>query len=187
MNPTTNPKVASNGATSTTYTETAQQHVDNLRALRETLPNFKIPATTRAGRSLSAVAAIPPEFVELVAMAIKNHPALTQGSADADVIRDLSSYAAAYDPVADEFDATAHFLRHSIVAARNKAGKAALLVYEVAKRLAKVPENAGLAVCVADLTRVLGFRERAAKAKATKRKAAAGATPATPAVTPSKP
>jgi hypothetical protein len=186
-NSTTDQKVAGEAA-SLSYTETAQQHVEQLHALRDTLPNLKIPVTTRAGQNLAAAAALPPEFVELVSMAVKNHPALAKAGLDADAIRDLSTFAGAYDPVADEFEATAHFLRHSITAARHKAGKAALLGYEVAKRLAEDPENAGLAEYVADMARALGFRERAAKAKANKRKAAAAAgTAAPPAVTPSKP
>ena len=95
------------------------------------------------------------------------------------------TFAGAYEPVADEFEAMAHFLRHSITAARHEAGTAALMAYEVAKRLAKKPANAGLADYVADMSEALGFRGRAAKAEATKkRKAQPVATPA-PAVTPS--
>jgi hypothetical protein len=119
-------------------------------------------------------------------MALKNNPPITQQvGTDADAIRDLMTFAGAYEPVAAEFEAMAHFLRHSITAARNEAGTAALLAYEVAKRLAKKPENAGLADYVADMSEALGFRDRAAKGLATKkRKALPAATPA-PVVTPS--
>jgi len=177
-------QAASNGTAADTYTTAAQQHVEQLRAMRATLPNFTLPETADARRRLAAVASLPPAFVEIVAMAIKNNPPLEQGSPGADLIRERMAYAAAFEAVADEFEAMGHFLRHSITAARNQAGTAALTGYELAKRLAKQPGHAGLVEYVADMTRALGLRERAAKSKATRKRkkeeAGAGHTTATP-------
>jgi len=161
------------------HTEAAQARVDELRAMRDTIPNFTIPASLREQRRLVTAASLPPEFVELAAMVVKNNTALAVGGLGADAMRDLASFANAYSPVADEFQAMGHFLRHSTTAARNKAGYAALVVYEVAKRLAKTPEHADLVPYVADMSRALGVRDRLVKAKAAaaKRKAEGSAAP----------
>jgi hypothetical protein len=70
-------------------------------------------------------------------------------------------YADAYDPVADELEAMAHFIRHSVRVARNEAGSSALTTYALAKRLAKRPETAALAPHVEDIRIALGTRARA--------------------------
>ena len=75
------------------------------------------------------------------------------------------SFADAYEPVADELEAFAHFIRHSVISARNTAGSDALTTYALAQRLAKRPESADLAPHVDDMRRALGNRGRKAKAK----------------------
>jgi hypothetical protein len=168
------------------YADAAQQYIDQLRAMRETIPNFAIPASTREGQRLATVSSLPPEFVELVAVQMKLTAGLTPGATDADTVRELMNYAGAFDPLADEFEAMAYFLRHSIAAARARAGQATLMAYEVAKRLAKTPEYADLSETVADMTRTLGYRQRAAKAKATLRRKAEAAAAAAAAAAASK-
>jgi hypothetical protein len=71
-------------------------------------------------------------------------------------IRDLVSYADAYSPVADELEALAQFVRHSVTVARNTAGSEALTTYSLAQRLAKMPQHAHLVPYVADMRRALG-------------------------------
>jgi len=171
-------------ATAASYSDTAQERITEIRAMREVIPKFTVPASAKERRRIAVAASVPPEFVELAAVALKNSTDLAAGKANAAEMRDLMTYAGAYDPVADELEALAHFLRHSTSMARNKAGRTALMLYSLAKRLAKSPENADLAPIVADMERALGFRERAAKAKATRRKAAGAAAQPTPAVTP---
>ena len=53
-------------------------------------------------------------------------------------------------------EAFAQFVRHSVTAARNKAGSEALTTYALAQRLAKRVETAHLAPYVADMRRALG-------------------------------
>ena len=174
--------------TAASYTETAQERVNELRAMREAIPKFTIPASPKDRQRLAKAASVPPEFVELAAMALANSADLATGKLDPVQMRDLMIYAGAYDPVADELEALAHFLRFSTTAARNKAGRAALTVYELAKRLAKTPENADLAPFVADMERALGVRERFAQGRAARRKAEGAASQPAPAVvTPPKP
>jgi hypothetical protein len=71
-------------------------------------------------------------------------------------VRDLVSYADAYDPLADELEAFAQFLRHSVKAARNLAGSEALTTYSLAQRPAKQPRTAHLAPYVDDMRHALG-------------------------------
>jgi hypothetical protein len=95
-------------------------------------------------------------------------PLLTGNSLGPDEIRDRMDYASAYGPVPDELDAFSTALRHSVMTALSEAGRAALTVYEVAKRESKRPESADLRPHVADLKRLLsgryGGRPKAPKA-----------------------
>jgi len=168
------------------HTDAAQALVDEIRAMRQQIPNFVVPSSTSEAHRLVPSASVPPEFVELTAVAVKNSTALVRGGAlDPDQTRDLMTYAGAYDPVADELEALAQFVRHSTLAARNKAGSEALMTYAVAQRLVKRPENADLAPHVADMRRVLG---RTRKAKPQPAPAPSTPVPSEPSpVTPSSP
>lgn len=143
----------------TNHTAAAQARVEEIRALRQQIPNFVFPLTKSDRRKLVSAATLPPQFVELTAVAMKNSSALVRGGgADPARIRDLMAFAEAYGPVADELEALALFVRHTVAAARNKAGSDALLTYAVAQRLAKRPETADLAPHVDDMRTALGRR-----------------------------
>jgi hypothetical protein len=169
------------------YVEVAQTRLQELRQMRDLIPHLVIPATPTATVRLSAVAAVSPAFVELMAVAITNEKVLVRDddAASPAEMRDLMSYAAALEPFADELEAFAHFVRHSVTAARNRACRQALTTYAIAQRLAREPETAYLAPYVADMRRTLGrtrkstpeelaqkAAERAAKAAAKVAKAA---------------
>ncbi|HXH94463.1 MAG TPA: hypothetical protein VNN25_22995 [Thermoanaerobaculia bacterium] len=165
---------------SQSHTDSAQARVDEIRAMRQLIPNFVIPASTSANRSLITAASLPQQFIELAAMAVKNSTALVRGGGvDPAQIRDLMSFAEAYGPVADELDALAQFIRHSVTAARNTAGSDALTTYALARRLAKRPETAELAPHVNDMRNALGTRFRKAKAHPAPTPAPVPATPLT--------
>jgi hypothetical protein len=136
--------------------------------MRQRIPNFVIPESSNAGRRLASVASLPRQFIELAAVAVKNSAMLVRGSgADPVQLRDLISFAEAYAPLADELEALAHFIRHSVALAKNKAGNDALTTYALAKRLAKRPETADLAPHVDDMRNALGARARQAKSRKT--------------------
>ena len=139
------------------HIDAAQERIQELRRWREQIPRFIIPPTADATRRLAVAASVSAEFVALTTVAVANQTSLVrvEGLAPAEV-RDLVSYADAYDPLADELEAMAQFVRHSATAARNKAGNEALTTYALAQRLAKLPENAGLKQHVADMRRALG-------------------------------
>jgi len=160
----------------TNYVETAQARLQDLRLWREQIPRFVIPPTWDATRRLVGAASVPPAFIELTNVAVANQNALVrQESISPAEIRDLVSYADAYSPVADELEALAQFVRHSVTTARNTAGSEALTTYSLAQRLAKKPRHAGLVPYVADMRRALG-RVRKLTPEEAARKAAERAT-----------
>jgi hypothetical protein len=150
----------------TSHTDGAQACVEEIRAMRQRIPNFVVPESKNAGRRLASVASLPQQFIELAAVAVKNSTMLVRGSgADPVQLRDLMSFAEAYAPLADELEALAHFIRHSVALARNKAGNDALTTYALAQRLAKRSETADLAPHVSDMRNALGARIRKAKSR----------------------
>ena len=151
----------------TSHTTAAQSLIERIRAMREEVPNFVFPTSKDERKRLSRAASVPPEFVELTAVAVTNSKALVRGGgADPAQTRNQMNMGDAFLPVADELEALALFIRHSAMAAKNKAGSDALTTYELAKRLAKHPETADLAPHVADMRRALNRgRAKAAKSK----------------------
>src|SRR6476646_3294118 len=108
------------------YSETAQVRVQEIHAMRDQIPNFVV-LVDGDPRRMAVAASLPPEFIELVAVATTNSPPLVRaGATDPDEARDVMSFAEAYTPVADELEALAQFVRHSIMAAKHKVGIDAL-------------------------------------------------------------
>ena len=164
--------------TPSSHAEGAQQRVQELRRWRELIPNFVMPTSTDETQRLSAAASVSTEFIELTTVAVANHPPLVraEGAAPA-TVRDLVSYSDAYNPLADELEALAQFIRHSARTARNIAGNEALTTYSLAQRMAKRPKTAYLAPHVADMRRALG-RSRKASPEAVAQRAVAKAAKA---------
>jgi hypothetical protein len=147
------------------YSDGAQAFVDQLRRMRETIPHFAIPTLKSGRQTLNSLASLPAPFIELTAMARTNSVSLVRGGATTPAeTRDLMAYGDAYNPVADELEAMAQFIRYSIAAAKAKAGVEALTTYALARRLARRPEHADLAPHVADMRRALGNRGKRSKA-----------------------
>ena len=148
--------VVVSNATPNPHVEAAQARLQELRHSRGLIPHFTLPVSAKESVKLNSAASVSPQFVETSASAMAHEKDLARPSVTPDEIRDLMAYAEAYGPLADEYEAMGQFLRHSINAARNRAGTEALITYNNAKRLAKVPRYAGLAVYVADMRRMLG-------------------------------
>ena len=162
------------------HSEAAQQRVQELRRWRELIPHFVMPEFTDESRRLSPAASVSPEFIELTNVAVANQTDLVRGNgATPGQVRDLVSYADAYDPLADELEAFAQFIRHSTRTARNLAGTEALNRYAMAQRLATQRKTAHLAPYVADMRRALGRTGRKTSAEEAAQKAAARAAKAT--------
>ena len=165
------PNVAPNVAPNP-HTEAAQLRLAELRQWREQIPRFAIPETADATQRLTAAASVPVVFIELTNVAVANQTALVRadGTSSAEV-RDLLAYADAYNPVADELEAEAHFIRYSTTAARNLAGTEALTTYSLAQRLARQKRYAHLKPHVADMRRALGKQRRPTPEEAARRAA----------------
>ena len=162
------------------YVQGAQTLLQQLRQMREVIPHFVVPESRKERNRLSKAASVPPEFVELTAVATSNEKVLLrEGGAPADV-RDRMSYADAYNPVADELEALAQFVRFSVTAARNKAGSEALITYSLTQRLAKRRETAHLAPYAADMRRALGMVRKPSRATLARRALKNATPPATP-------
>jgi hypothetical protein len=179
------------------HAATAQERIIELHRWREQIPRFVIPDGPDATQRLISAASLPPVFVELTNVAVANQPVLVriEGATPAQV-RDQMSYSDSFNPLADELEALAHFVRYSVTAARNAAGIEALTTYALAQRLAKQPRYAYLKPYVADMRRALGrgrkltdeevaqkAQERAAKAAAKLAKKAVKLLPPAPAGT----
>ena len=148
------------------YADSALSRVEDIRAWREKIPNLVIPETKGARKRLVNAASVPKEFVELATIAVKTKPVLVRSSGqDLAQDKDLSDFADAYGPVADELEALASFVRHSVTLARNKVGSEALTTYILAQRLSKRPETADLLPHVEDMAKALGKRSRKAKSQ----------------------
>jgi hypothetical protein len=163
-------------AASSSHYDSAQARLQDLSLMRDLIPLFVIPTSGLETSKLTSAASVPAEFVELTTVATVSHKALVRGEAATPAqIRDLMAYADAYAPVADELEAFAQFIRHSVTAARNRAGVEALTTYSLAQRLAKRPEHAGLATYVSDMRRALGRGRKLSAEVIAKRKAAKAA------------
>jgi len=167
--------------------EAALAVVEQIRALRQKIPNVVvIPAIRGERQQLAPAASVPADFVERMAVAAENTAVLAgEGTINPAQAREQMEFAEVFGPVADEVEALMNFIRHLVTAARNKAGSDALTTYAHAKRLARRPEHADLVPHVADMRRALGPKgRRKAKAKAEQPTSPASpATPATPPVT----
>ncbi len=136
--------------------EAAQERLREVRKAREVIPNFILPVSGKETVRLNSAASVSPQFVESSISAMTNEKALERPQVTPGEMHDLMAYADAYGPLADEYEAMGQFLRHSVNAARNRAGSEALATYNNAKRLATIPRYAGLAPYVADMRRALG-------------------------------
>ena len=148
------------------HTDSAQARIEEIRAIVQKIPNFVIPTSKGAGRRLARTASVPKKFVELTAVAVRNNaPLVLPSGQDLAQDQDRTSYAEAYLPVADELEAQAHFVRHSVAVAKSKVGSSALTTYALARVLAKRPETADLLPHVEDMHKALGSRGRKSKSK----------------------
>src|SRR5947199_9811270 len=162
----------------TSHKDAAAVIIDEIRGLKDRIPHFVIPQSRADRQRLGRVASLPPEFIDLTSMATRNNEDLARGgNSGPDETEDLNRYAEAYGPLADELEAMALFVRHSVRVAKSQAGSNALITYAMAQRLAKRPETASLAPHVQDMRRAL-LRRRKAKATPAPVPANPGTSPA---------
>ncbi|HYM62609.1 MAG TPA: hypothetical protein VEZ11_17125 [Thermoanaerobaculia bacterium] len=69
---------------------------------------------------------------------------------------DAVRFGAAFSPVADELEAMARAVRHTVAIRKSTAGTDALNTHNLAKSLERRPEGADLAAQVAEMRKALG-------------------------------
>lgn len=141
--------------------------LEKIRALREDIPGFTQPQNRAAAQRLIANASLPDDLLETVSVAIQSSPALASASnVKAEDVRDTIRFAAAYGAVADEAEAFARAVRHTINVRRAETAQACLVVYDLAKGLARKVEGADLVPHILDIRKTIkrgGRRKVAAK------------------------
>jgi HEPN domain-containing protein len=175
----TNEKVGTQSDTTAVTIENTNPHVDGaqarleeLKRMRDQIPRFLIPESSKDATRLNGVAGLPPEFVESTIVAVANQSALVRnGSLTPAQVRERLRYAEAYGPLAVELEALAQFVRFSVNAALGEVGNEALTTYSLARRLVKLREHAGLAPYVAEMRRTLGRARRQSPEVVAKREA----------------
>jgi hypothetical protein len=170
--------MTANNTINVSHTDAAQAFIEKVAALQQDIPNFIIPPSRKENNRLTSAASVPPEFIEMTLTATQNSTHLALGGTmDAAQVRDLINYAEAYAPAVAQLEALTQFLKHSVLAAKNKAGRQALTTYSLAQRLSKQPQAAYLAPIAEAMKNALGRKGRKAAAPAPQ----PSPTPTTPA------
>jgi hypothetical protein len=143
---------------SVSHTEAALARIEELRTMRNNIPDLSVelPPT---GKGLATAASVSPEFVEATALARTNTPELVHGGAiPPEKLRELVTFASAYEAFANELDSLSSFVRLRVRQAKNVAGSEALTTYNLARRLAARPGMSQLKSQVASMRQALGRR-----------------------------
>ena len=134
----------------------AQAVIDKIRAIQTSIPDFQ-PANATSGRHLVPTATLPNTFIEAACMAVESSPELSSAAKiDSAEAREALAFSMAFEPVADEAEALARGIRHTIAIKRAKAGDAALRTYDVAKSLSRRTEGSSLTSHVTAMKHGLG-------------------------------
>lgn len=147
--------------TNVSHTEAALARIEEIHAMRKQIPDLDIPVPQKTRKALGPAGTVPPEFIEAATNSRSVTPELLHGAAVApEKLRDLMSFATAYEPVADQLESLARFIRQKAAEAKNVAGSEALVTYSLAQRLATRPATTHLSTEVDTMRAALGRRFR---------------------------
>ena len=139
----------------------AAQLVQDLRSVRDRIPQFTLPHKSQP-RLSGRPAIVPLTAVEAGFAACDNQEAL-QKSIDLPAVQYDHQYTGVFAELRDEANTLAAGLDHTIRAKRYRVGQAMLRVFNVARTLAKAPEYAQLRAHIAVMDRALNPRRRNGK------------------------
>lgn len=145
------------------HSAAASAVLEKIRALRGDIPGFTQPQSRAASQKLMPNASLPDEMLETVSVAIGSSPSLKSASdVEPESVRDTIRFSAAYGAIADEAEAFARAVRHTINVRRAATAQACLVVYDLAKGLARKPEGADLVPYIQDIRKTIkrGGRRR---------------------------
>jgi len=141
------------------HTEAAQARIEEIHAMRNQIPDLDVEAPQLTRREMATVVSVPPEFIEAATNSRSLTPELLHGTpVPPETVRDLMSFATAYDTVADQLEGLARFIRQRTAEAKHIAGSEALATYAIAQRLATRPATRHVATEVATMRAALGRR-----------------------------
>ena len=161
--------------TTTFYQQIAAQLGAAVSQTIDQIPGYNDDLTD-AARNARRVAS--PEFIAMTVSAVEASQELS-GVKELDIVqtRDSSQFSQAFQPVADQLLGVARRLALLIKVKDSKAGREALQIYAIAKRLVRNPNNTHLVVPVANLKATLRKR---AKVKPSTTTVPSPSTPAAP-------
>lgn len=136
----------------------AAQLVQEVRSVRERIPQFTLPHQSQP-RLSGRAASVPLAAVEAGFAACDSQEAL-QKTIDVPSIQFDHRYTSIFAELREEASKLTAGLDHTIRAKRYRVGQAMLRVLNVARTLAKAPENAQLRVHIAAMDRALNPRRR---------------------------
>lgn len=143
----------------------SQVLLQKLRDLRDAVPGYTPENAGGRKHVLGIKASLPNEFLVAASVAIDSSNALKAATqVDTDAVREAVEFTQAFETVADEAEAFARGVRHTIALKRAAAANDALQAYDIAKGLARKPEGASLASHIGDMRRTLGRTGRKKKA-----------------------
>jgi hypothetical protein len=126
------------------------------RAIREAIPDFLMPHSSRATLT-GTPSRVTDVAVKEGLAACASHPALS-GAVDPPTVLYRQDYETAFTELRDEVGKTFSGLDYSIRSKRHENGRDMLRVASMAASLAKLPENAGLKIYIQGIKK--GFRRR---------------------------
>jgi hypothetical protein len=165
-------KTTSSSASSSTR---ARDLLQKLRDLRNAVPGFTTESSDGRKSPIRVIAALPNDFLMAASVAVESSSALKSATQfDSDAVRQAVEFTQAYESVADEAEAFAKGIRHTIAIRRAQAATDALQAYDIAKGLARKPDGAGLAAHIQDMRRTLGRAGHKRKPKSNSNEQAPG-------------
>jgi hypothetical protein len=150
------------------YRSLAQSLIDQLRAYRQQIPRFTFSPEKHFSKRMITLASVPAEFIQIVSTSVGNAPELTSpGLASSEDLRDRLSFSISFTAVVDEMAAMTNATRYTVTEAFASAAADALIIYALAKRLARHPENSHLIPLVENMRKALGRTRPHSRKKAT--------------------
>jgi hypothetical protein len=123
---------------------TPESVVENVRALREQIPNYgQLPIPT--AQSLRAVASVNAEFTQTAIHAVgASETVQATVGRSAEELRAAADAVVRWAMVRDEMKATLDGIASAVLTMKHDLGESVLLTYTVSKKLVKVPQHANL-------------------------------------------
>ena len=136
----------------------AAQLVQELRHVRESIPQFTLPHQSQP-RLIGRAAGVPLAAIEAGFAACDNQEGL-QKSINVPSVQFDHQFSSIFAELRDEANTLAAGLDYTIRYKRFRVGQAMLRVFSLARTLAKAPENAHLRAHIAAMDKALKMRRR---------------------------